>query len=256
MGPDERRKGLKIVAPLEHGNDPPTAHLQRELPQPLPPGPEAIAGDVHASQRISLPGIETRRQEQGVRPEVFQRGEDAVANRLLVGGVVGTGGKGDIEGGSLSSGAPRLGGGSRSGVKGILVDAGVEHVGPILEEMLRSIPVVDIEVEDGDPMTAVQANHPLGGDCNVVEEAEAHREVALGVMSRRANGRECHSSFPNNLIRRSNRRSHGTAGGIPRRPTQWIVRRIKESILASSGPLEPGDIRGIVNGFDRAAMSV
>ena len=68
--------------------------------------------------------------------------------------------------------------------------AQVEDVVAALEQVLSPVAVVDIEVEDRDPLETVGPQQALGGEGDVVEEAEAHRGGPLRMMAGRADGRE------------------------------------------------------------------
>ena len=85
---------------------------------------------------------------------------------------------------------PRLGRGTRAGIERHLVGRGIEdgRVGP--DDGLGAVAVVDVPVDDGDAAGAVGALGVAGGDDGVVEEAEAHGPVGLGVVTRRAHGAE------------------------------------------------------------------
>ena len=50
--------------------------------------------------------------------------------------------------------------------------------------------MVDVPVEDQDALGAAGVERVGGGDGDVVEQAEAHRPVALGVVARRPQGAE------------------------------------------------------------------
>ena len=50
--------------------------------------------------------------------------------------------------------------------------------------------MVDVEVDDSDALQATDANGVSGGNCDVVEEAEAHGVVGHRVMARRTDQAE------------------------------------------------------------------
>ena len=52
-----------------------------------------------------------------------------------------------------------------------------QHVGPLVEDALRAVAVVDVDVDDGD--AAEPRRHVPGGDGDVVEKAEAARHVGV-----------------------------------------------------------------------------
>jgi hypothetical protein len=59
-----------------------------------------------------------------------------------------------------------------------------EHVAARVEDALRAVAVVQVDVEDRD--AAAGPGQPLGGDGRIVEKAEAAGEVGEGVVARRA----------------------------------------------------------------------
>ena len=84
---------------------------------------------------------------------------------------------------------PDLVGRSGARIERILVQRHVQHRRIGLEHVLRGVPVVDVVVDD---RHAPDAGRPrvCGGHRHVVEQAEAHGAVALGVMARRPHERQ------------------------------------------------------------------
>ena len=80
---------------------------------------------------------------------------------------------------------PPLRRGAGAGVAGRLVRAGVEQVGVALEDVLGAVAVVDVEIHDRNPLQAPALPRVIGGDGGAVEQAEAHRPGALGMVARR-----------------------------------------------------------------------
>src|SRR5258708_6947913 len=185
---DEAWEVAQVVSPFEKGEDPAAADLGGQLGAPVTPGAEALAGDAHAAQRIGLPGVEAGREEEDVGSEAPQGGEDPALDRFGVAVVAGAGGQWHVDGEALAGPSPGFARGAGAGVKGELVGAGVEDVGSCLEDVLRAVAVVDVEVEDRHPRGAAAAQ-VLGGDRGVVEEAEAHGGRAPGVVAPRAGPR-------------------------------------------------------------------
>src|SRR6266851_482982 len=69
-------------------------------------------------------------------------------------------------------------------VAGIGMQRDEEHVGPLVEDALRAVAVMDVDIEDGD--AAEREAQMLRGDRGVVEIAEAAGLVGIGVMAGRA----------------------------------------------------------------------
>ena len=70
----------------------------------------------------------------------------------------------------------------------VSVDGYEQHIVSRIEDRLRSVAVMVIEIEDGRPQTAVRK--PLRGDGDVVEIAVAAEHVGARVMARRPRQRE------------------------------------------------------------------
>ena len=56
----------------------------------------------------------------------------------------------------------------------------------VLDHILRPVPVMHVEIHDGDPFKTMIADRMARGDRGGAEEAEAHRLCLLGVMAGRA----------------------------------------------------------------------
>ncbi len=65
-----------------------------------------------------------------------------------------------------------------------------EHRRVVEEDLLRPVAVVHVPVDDRHALDPALALRPAGGDRDVVDEAEAHRRAALGVVARWAQQRE------------------------------------------------------------------
>jgi hypothetical protein len=88
---------------------------------------------------------------------------------------------GDVGGGAV---------GAAAGVERVLEAGAEQHPLVAGEDVLGAVAVVDVEVDDGDALQAVLGHGVGGADGDVVEEAEAHGPVALGMVARRAHGAE------------------------------------------------------------------
>lgn len=79
----------------------------------------------------------------------------------------------------------------------------------ILENILRSVPVMDIPINDSDTLHAMMMLRMTRRNRNIVEKAEPHRGGTLSVMSRRA-GRDEHivCNAGKDIIDRGRRRTN------------------------------------------------
>src|SRR3546814_12958856 len=66
--------------------------------------------------------------------------------------------------------------------RSVAVHRGEEHVRPRVEDALRAVAVMHVDVEDRQPRPAPR--HRLRRDGDVVQEAEAAGEVGAGVVAR------------------------------------------------------------------------
>ena len=85
-----------------------------------------------------------------------------------------------------------------AGIERIAVRGDVQHAGIAREDVLRAVAVVDVPIDDQHPLEAVAGAQVGGTDGDVVEEAEAHGAIALGVVAGRADEREAvaHAARP------------------------------------------------------------
>ena len=63
------------------------------------------------------------------------------------------------------------------------MDARDEHVGALTENLGGPVAVMYIPVNDHHPFQPELGDRQLGADRDVVEQAEPHRPVAVGVMA-------------------------------------------------------------------------
>jgi len=135
-----------------------------------------------AGEGVADVGVKPGGDDEQIGLECFKVGEGV----LKVGAVFGGGG-GRWDGVVAAVGSAVAGAGA--GVGGMLVDGDEEGAGLVEEDVLGTVAVVDVEVEDGDALDAPGA----GGECGdggVVEIAEAHGAVAGGVVTGRAHEAE------------------------------------------------------------------
>jgi hypothetical protein len=99
------------------------------------------------------------------------------------------------------------------------MDARKEDVRAPTEDLRGSVSVVHVPVEDQHLRDAELPDRELGGDRDVVEQAEPHRQVALGVMPRGADGTKRRARGPldqrsHHLARCARRMERGAVGRL------------------------------------------
>ncbi len=111
---------------------------------------------------------------------------------VAVFGVAAGGGHGDVEGGASAVSDAGLLGVTGAGVYvlGVAMDADEHGIGVLFEDVLCSVSVVDVPVEDEDAVDVVFVAEVIDGDGGICEHAEAHGAVAFGVVAWRADGAE------------------------------------------------------------------
>lgn len=161
----------------------------------------------HAAERVIAVSIESCGDDEQVRRELLQRREDFSIKRFHVALFARTGGQGNIQRKAFPPPDSPLFPRPRTRIKWILMQADVENCRIILKDMLGTIPVVHVPIKNSNFLHAVPTLGIARTNCNVIEQAEAHRPVTLGMMTRWTNGaeRSVDLSFLNSINGRDNR---------------------------------------------------
>ena len=96
----------------------------------------------------------------------------------------------EVDGVALAVAVAEIRRGPRARIERALVDARVEDPGGAVEDRLGAVAMVDVPVDHQDALDAALLESVRGGHRDVVEQAEAHRSVSLGVVSRRPQATE------------------------------------------------------------------
>ena len=129
--------------------------------------------------------VEAGRDEQQFRREPRDRGLHSSLERLQPLGIAAPGAQRHVD--RRRATFPR---GTGAGVDAGLVQGRVQDRIVTVEDVLRPVAVVDVEVHDRELPDAVLLLHVACGDGDVVHEAEAHCPGGRRVMPRRANERK------------------------------------------------------------------
>ena len=137
-----------------------------------------------------------------------------------------------------------------------LVGRTVHHGSIVPEDVLNSIAVVNVEIDDDDALGAMGGLRMPGGDPRVIEEAEAHRRRGFRVVPGRTRGDEGVARLPGHHLvdceHRPAGRSQGgleSAGrhrsvGVDRsQPELWLRRPDRLDIVSRVDALDGGDVR-------------
>ena len=131
--------------------------------------------------------VEAKREDdRRVRVEGADRLERLV-QRGEIGVAIGPGRQWQVQSRALARSASALDGVAaevRIDAGRVAMEADVEDVRPLPEDLLRAVAVMEVDVEDGDALRAAREDR-LGRDGRVVEEAVAADEGATGMVARR-----------------------------------------------------------------------
>ncbi len=251
---DQPRQGGEIVATFEHHQDAAIAVLAREGAETPAPFGETGLAHFHATEEIALPGVEAGGENQPFWSEAGEGRQNLLFEGGAVGVVVRAGGERHVHSGSQAWADSPLGGRPRARVEGELVGADVEDVRRGLEQMLGAVAVVDVEVQDRHPPPAVTAAQVLGPHGDVAEEAEAHRQAPLGVVTGRAHRGEGEAIGTLLLpVGGGEGGVHRAPGGFPASLGDGVVRGIEEAVPALDRAAEALQVGFVVQGQNRGA---
>ena len=121
-----------------------------------------------------------------------------------------------------------------AGIERILMRRGVEQIGIGLDDGLRALAVMDVEIDDGHALDAV---FRLGMPCphrDVVEKAEAAGNAGRGMMAGRADRRERRPDLA--FHHRLDARHHGAGGAATASALPWLMTVSPSTWTCSPGP--------------------
>ena len=126
-------------------------------------------------------GIEATRDEHPVRGESIDHGLGNLVESTADHVTGGPGWEGDVDREPQAIGTADLFGPARTWEERPLVGRDVQHVGVVPEDGLCAVAVMNVPVHDEDPMSLGRQRRRADGD--VVEQAEPHGAVALGMVT-------------------------------------------------------------------------
>jgi len=181
------RQGIQIIASLKR-RDHATSRVSVGNGHQLPRRPGiVILDEAQTSQRVRLMGVETGGDNQQLRLERIQRRQNNLGHlgaKLLAAGAAR---QGRVDDRSMR---PALLTRAGSGIERHLVGRGEHHVRLIPEHRLGPVAVVNVEIHHRDALHPVRGTGMSRRDGDIVEQAEPHRDLGLGVVSRRSPGAE------------------------------------------------------------------
>ncbi len=95
------------------------------------------------------------------------------------------------------------------------MSGGIEQLGIPFENRLRSVAVMDVEIDHGDALKPMDRPRLIGAEGDVVKQAKAHGRTGFGMMARRANGTEGIGNLPHrHRVDGCEDRAGGAQGGL------------------------------------------
>ena len=172
--------------------------------------PDVIVLDQIQVGEVILPmGVEPGGDEDHLRLKGLQFGQPAFGNGAAEFGAAAAGGQRHFD--------QMAGDGLRVAIRvERMLEGGADHHPAIVEkDVLCTVAVVDVEIDDGHALKAVLFDGVGGADGNVVEQAESHGTAIFGMMPRRAHVAEgiAHLAF-DHQIGGEHVRARGPQGGI------------------------------------------
>lgn len=231
-------EAFHIVAALEKRKDSPARILLGSLDDPARDLAVRALAHVHATERIAQMSIEPGRQQNDVRVVLVDAAEDVILDRREVLHVPAAAGKRNVLRETAAGSGTDLVRGAGAWIKRIAVHRGVEDVVALFEEVLRSISVMDVEVEDEHPLDSRLFAQPFRDAGDGVEETKPHRLGAFGVMSGRAGDDERAAAAAEHVRRAGERGAHRRARGGKALQRDRIVLGVKEFESSPAGVVE------------------
>ena len=84
---------------------------------------------------------------------------------------------------------------ARVRVERMLKGRAKQHIGLVLEYMFRAIAMVDVKIDDSNPLQLVRLARMLSADSNIVENTKAHRTIPFSVMTGRTYITKCRAAL-------------------------------------------------------------
>src|SRR6516225_5657878 len=176
----------EIITSLERRDEPAAGMAIGDLEQPL--GDPSIVSffEQELRQRVASMRVEACGDKQELGTECLERGQDALPHSGAKLARARHRSERHVNDVADTSFACRPGAGVERG----LVCRCIEEPVIGLESRLSAVAVMNIEIDDGDPVELVRRASVQRADGDVVEQTESHRTLGFGMMPRRAYGAE------------------------------------------------------------------
>ena len=168
----------------------------------------ALGRQPHPAQRVTAVRVVPGRQEDQLRRERRHDRPDQLPHGAVVVGVTRPCLERHVEGAADAIAPADVGESTGPGVERVLVQRHVEHARVVVEHPLGAVPVVDVVVEDRDPVQP-RSTRRRGGHGDVVEQTEPHRAILFRVVPRGSDERDGGGALGEGVLNRNDGRTHG-----------------------------------------------
>jgi hypothetical protein len=193
-------------------------------------------------------GIESGGDNEKIGAEREQRWKHSIIKGCKIFPVSGSRRKRNIHGVSFPRTGAMLVPRSSAWIERIPVQTDVQNACVVLEDVLRSVPVVDIPIKNRNVLPLV---YRLSVACThgyIVEEAEAHRLITLCMVSWRSDRTECRiDGSVNGSINGAENAPSGKERNVKGLPDGIGVSPVKEAASTFTGPADVIDMMLRVN---------
>ena len=186
MGTGGFGKSLKIVSAFQQADQPVAGMFLRQFHQLSGCPVEIVGRQFQTGERIAIVGVKPGGNQDEVRTKLIDRGQYPFAHGLLERTAAIALSQWCVE--DVADAGFVQSPGSR--IEWHLVGGGKQHGFIFVEDVLGTIAVMDIEIDNRHPFGAVFLLGVSRGNGNRVDKAEAHRRRFLGMMAGWAHGAE------------------------------------------------------------------
>ena len=248
---DTKRQHRQVIASFQYRNNTPPGVFVRRLHDPGRHPPVKSGAEVDVAQGVVPVGVEPCGDDDEFRLEAVYRRQDLFQKGCFIVPIAAAGAHGAVHGGAPASAGARFRPGAGAGIEGILVGADEQHRRVFLEGVLRTVAVVYVPVQDHDLVQAVARLQVARQDGHVVEDAEPHGLLLLGMVPGRTHQREAVADFSvDHAVRQCDRGSGRLEGDVEGCFAHRGVHAVEKGAPANAGLPGPGQVGGGMAGLD------
>lgn len=184
------RQSAEVIAAFENAHESTCAVPFRYAGHLIGHPSEDVGAEFERSERIESMGVESGGEEDELRAEAFDRRQDRIVEGALPFGVAAGRQHRQVDREPLAGSLAAFVSVAGSWVHNawMSMQANEEHAGIGFENVLCSVSVVYVPIQNEDAFQREVVDQMLGGDGDVVEEAKTHRHPPFRVVTRGSYG--------------------------------------------------------------------